>query len=197
MNLTLEQVNELIAPLLSLGEEAMDAVCPSVWQVPEGDVQERFQVNGTQVEHLIPSEKNTDLVIYHLHGGGYAFRLMDIYRELAVQYSKVAGNAEVFSIDYGCAPNHVYPSALNESVAVYKWLLEQGYDSKKIVIIGDSAGGNLTLATTLYLRDNDIPLPAGNIAISPWASLESTFQSIKDNYEKTGCLEGIHQYYMI
>lgn len=181
--ITLEEFNSFCGPLLSLSREAMDVITPSVWQVPEGYVQRRFQVKGTPVEHIIPDEKKSDLVIYQLHGGAYAFRTNDMYRQVAISYSKAAGGAEVFSIDYGCAPNHLFPSALNESVAVFQWLLEQGYDNKKIVIVGDSAGGNLALATTLYLRDHNMPLPAGIIGISPWASLEDTFETFKTNFE--------------
>lgn len=163
--------------------------------MPEGYKQERFQVKGVPVEHLIPETKN-DLVIYHLHGGGYAFRYMDAYRDVALQYSKAAGGAEVFSIDYGCAPNHVFPSALEESISVYEWLLSEGYDANKIIIMGDSAGGNLTLVTTMYLRDHKMPLPKAVITISPWASLDPCFPSRETNATKdlllgSGYMRGI------
>lgn len=182
--LSKEEILETLAPFFALNEEVIGVIIPSVWQVPEGYVLEKFQVKGTQVERLIPKDKNPDTIIYHLHGGGYATRYMDPYRDIAMQYSKVSGNAEVVSIDYGCAPNHVFPSALDESINVYSWMMEHGYDASKIVIIGDSAGGNLTLATTMYIRDHKLPMPKGVITFSPWTSLESTFDSVEYNKEK-------------
>lgn len=182
--LSVEEVKELLKPLTSMGEEFSDVIMPSVWQVPEGYILEKFQVSGVQVEHLIPEEKKSNTVIYHLHGGGYAFRYMDVYRDIAMQYSKTAGGAEVFSIDYGCAPNHVFPAALDEAMSVYKWLLEKGYAADEIVIAGDSAGGNLALVTTMYIRDHGLPMPKGVIGISPWTCIESVFPSRESNAQR-------------
>jgi len=135
------------------------------------------------VECLIPKVKRTDTVIYQIHGGGYVFRYQDFYRDLALKYSDAAGGAVVISIDYHCAPSHVFPSALEESVAVYQWILEQGYKSENIVIVGDSAGGNLTLVTTMYLRDHQMPMPKGIITISPWTDFACDYPSITANKE--------------
>ena len=63
-------------------------------------------------------------------------------------------------------------------------MMEHGYGASKIVIIGDSAGGNLTLATTMYIRDHNMPMPKGVITVSPWTSMESTFDSVESNKEK-------------
>lgn len=183
-SLTQEQMREQYAPLISLGEECIDVILPSVWQVSEGYILKKFQIKGVQVEHLIPKEKKIETVIYHLHGGAYGIRYMDPYRDIALQYSKVAGDAEVISIDYDCAPSHLFPTALDESVAVYEWMLEEGYDAKNIVIIGDSAGGNLALVTTMYLRDHKIPLPKAIITFSPWTCLGTEFPSRVTNDEK-------------
>ena len=71
-----------------------------------------------------------------------------------------------------------------DAVKVYKWLLKEWYDNNKIIIIGDSAGGNLTLATTLYLKDHNIPLPKAIITISPWTKAANDFPSVKLNTNK-------------
>lgn len=181
---TEQELVEMLKPITSIGEEAMDVIVPSVWQVPEGYILEKFQVNGTQVEHLIPKVKKSSQVIYQLHGGGYVFRYMDLYRDVALKYSQAAGGAEVFSIDYGCVPNHYYPSALEEAKNVYEWILKQGYKAENIVFAGDSAGGNLELVLTMYLRDHGMKLPKAIIAVSPWTSQGNEFPSIETNKEK-------------
>jgi acetyl esterase/lipase len=79
--------------------------------------------------------------------------------------------------DYRLAPEHPFPAALEDVLAVYRWLLAQGLQPEKIVISGDSAGGGLAVATALALRDAVESLPAAVIAISPWADLTHQGQS--------------------
>lgn len=157
---------------------------PSSWQPPEGFKNEKFKVNGVPVEHLVPQEKGTSKVILQIHGGGYVLAFCDPYREAAVKYSKMAGGAEVFSLDYRVSPTNKYPAALEDAVTVYKWILDKGYDSNNIVIAGDSAGGNLALATTLYLKDHHIALPKAVLAISPWSNAANDFPSVERNTER-------------
>ncbi|MBE6050329.1 MAG: alpha/beta hydrolase [Clostridium sp.] len=158
-------------------------VIPSSWRAPEGFENLRVKVNGIPVEHLVPDEKKTDRIIIQFHGGGYLVGLCNPYRKAAVKYSSVAGGAEVYSIDYRVAPTNKYPSALEDAVYIYKWLLKRGRNHNKMIIVGDSAGGNLALATTLYLKDNDIPLPKAVIAISPWANASNDFPSVQLNLD--------------
>lgn len=194
---TKEEIMEVLKPLTLIGSELMDVDFPSNWKVPDDYTLERIEVNGVPIERLIPKRIGSDLVIFHLHGGAYAFKYMDAYRDCALQYSKAAGGAEVISLDYDCAPNHVFPCALEESVQIYQWMLAQGMDAKKIVIVGDSAGGNLTMVTTMYLRDNKLPMPKALITISPWVTLESNFASMERNKENDLVLgvemPGIHE----
>lgn len=140
--------------------------------VPEGYTVVDESMNGVPAEHLIPDQLNTDIVVLQCHGGAYIDPLVDIYRHTAVFLSDNAGGAEVYTIDYRVPPNGVFPAALEDGVAAYKYLLEKGIDPDKIVLEGDSAGGNLIFATALYLRDHDIPLPKLMIALSPWNNLE-------------------------
>lgn len=156
---------------------------PSSWQAPEGFVNERLMVGEIPVEHLIPMEKKTNRVVFQIHGGGYLVAFCDPYRDGAVKYSNMTGGAEVYSIDYRVAPTNHYPAALDDAVTVYKWLLEKGYDNDNILVVGDSAGGNLTLSTVLYLKDHEIPLPKAVIAISPWTNPANDFPSVKYNTE--------------
>lgn len=176
---------ELIKPFI----EATDILpygqrIPSTWQSPENFTYEKIDLEGPIAECLIPKEKTTDTVILHLHGGAYALALVDPYRQAAVEYSNIAGGATVISVDYRTAPTNVYPAALEDGVKAYKWALEQGYKHENIILMGDSAGGNLVLAVTLYLRDHKMPLPKAVIAISPWADLEFNAPSRKRNIDK-------------
>ncbi|MEW5940449.1 MAG: alpha/beta hydrolase, partial [Chloroflexota bacterium] len=91
--------------------------------------------------------------------------------------------------EYRLAPEHPFPAALEDSLKAYRWLLEQGYQPANIVIAGDSAGGGLSVATALALRDNHEPLPAAIICISPWADLTHSGQSHLANAESEAVLD--------
>src|SRR5690606_5354799 len=112
-------------------------------------------------------------VILQLHGGAYTRSLKDngtTYRRAAVKYAEISG-AAVLTVDYRVAPQNPYPAALEDAVLAYQWLLDQGYRPENIIFAGDSAGGGLVLATALYLRDNQMPMPAALITMSAWTNL--------------------------
>ncbi|MBU0992019.1 MAG: alpha/beta hydrolase [Proteobacteria bacterium] len=117
-----------------------------------------------------------DAAILYLHGGAYAIGSPHTHRALTSYLSKTSGT-KVLAIDYRLAPEYPYPAAVEDSVAAYKWLLDSGYQPDKIVIAGDSAGGGLSLATVVALRDSGISLPQAVVCFSPWADLEGTGQS--------------------
>lgn len=143
------------------------------WILPEDYTLEIKEVNGITMEWVQKKGTKPDKAILQLHGGAYTRSLKDngiTYRRAAVQYAKLSG-AGVLTVDYRVAPKHPYPAALEDAVQAYKWLLEQGYPPENIIIAGDSAGGGLALATTLYIRDNDMPMPAALITMSAWTNL--------------------------
>ncbi|GFR38801.1 hypothetical protein PRECH8_20970 [Insulibacter thermoxylanivorax] len=125
------------------------------------------------MEWVQPRDTMPDRAILQLHGGAYTRSLEDngiTYRRAAVQYSKLSG-AGVLTVDYRVAPEHPFPAALEDALLAYKWLLDEGYQPEHIIIAGDSAGGGLTLAMTLYLRDHQMPMPAALITMSAWTNL--------------------------
>jgi monoterpene epsilon-lactone hydrolase len=143
------------------------------WRLPENYSLDTIEVNGITMEWVQERNTNPDKVILQLHGGAYSRSLKDngtTYRRAAMQYAKISG-AGVLTVDYRVAPEHPYPAALEDAVAAYKWLLEQGYNPENIILAGDSAGGGLTLATVLYIRDNEMPMPAALITMSAWTNL--------------------------
>jgi acetyl esterase/lipase len=117
-----------------------------------------------------------DQVIFYLHGGAYYLGSCSSSRGLAARLALAAG-ANAFLIDYRRAPEHKFPAALEDVKLAYSWLLGQGISSSQIVIVGESAGGGLALATLLALLDEQAALPAAAVCISPWIDLTNTGES--------------------
>src|SRR5207249_5658092 len=97
-----------------------------------------------------------------LRGGGYVIGAPRSRRHLAAAIARAAGT-RALAIDYRLAPEHPFPAALDDAIAAYRWLLGQGIAPGRIVVAGDSAGGGLTVATLLALRDRGIPRPAAGV----------------------------------
>ncbi len=98
-------------------------------------------------------------------------------RRLAYDISAACG-ARILVIDYRLAPEHPFPAAVEDAAKAWRWLLQQGFAASRLAIAGDSAGGGLTLATLVNLRDQKLGLPACAVAISPWVDLEGAGNSI-------------------
>lgn len=166
------------------GEYRMNPVEPA-WVCPEEYEYEIVEMEHFRMEYLRPAEVCTGRVVLQLHGGGYIGPMKNIYRDFAVQYSKRTMGGDVLTVDYRVAPEYPYPAALEDAVAAYQWLLEKRrYAPDKIVVAGDSAGGGLTLALVLYLRDHQIPLPAGVIVMSPWTDLTCSGETFQTNFDR-------------
>ena len=155
------------------------------WKCPECFTMQTIEMEHFTMELLESKENaNRDKIILQLHGGGYVGAMRNAYRMFAGLYNEVSHGMSVLTPDYRVAPEHPYPAALEDAVAAYLWLIEEKkYAPEKIIIAGDSAGGGLTLALTLYLRDHSIPMPAGIIVMSPWADLTCSGESYDTNYE--------------
>lgn len=102
---------------------------------------------------------------------------LESHRDLCERLSQAAG-ARVLQIDYRLAPEHPFPAALEDAITAYRWLLAQGFSGDQIAIAGDSAGGGLSLATLVALKQAGDPLPACAALMSPWADLECTSDSM-------------------
>jgi monoterpene epsilon-lactone hydrolase len=120
----------------------------------------------------LPNSVNNRVVLY-LHGGGYVMGSRRTHRELAARIARDAA-ARVLVLEYRLAPEHPFPAAVEDATAAYRWLRKQGVAASSIAIAGDSAGGGLTLATLLALRDANDALPACAVCMSPWLDLEGT-----------------------
>jgi len=120
-------------------------------------------------------------VVLYIHGGAYYIMSAATHRELTIRVSKATG-MRVFSINYRLAPECKFPGALHDAVHCYFRLTEDlKIPAENIVIGGDSAGGGLTMALMLYLRDNNYPMPSGAILFSPWVDLTMSCDSWETN----------------
>jgi monoterpene epsilon-lactone hydrolase len=152
------------------GRRLMLAVLTAAARPPKGTRFKRVTVAGVSVERVQPPQSGNNGTLIYLHGGAYALGSAKGYRGLVAQLAAAAGMTAIIP-DYSRAPEAQYPIALEEMVAVYSRLLEDGLDPKSTVIGGDSAGGGLTLALAMALRDRGIALPAALGLICPWADL--------------------------
>lgn len=128
---------------------------------------------GVSASLLAPKEVRDDRALLYIHGGGYLSGGPSAYHGIAGHYASMLG-ARVYVPDYRLAPEHPFPAALDDALAAYRWLLERVGDAKKIVLAGDSAGGAMVVSLMVRARNAGIGLPAGGLAISPWANLEMT-----------------------
>jgi acetyl esterase/lipase len=134
---------------------------------------EVVDAGGVPGEWITTPGAADERVIFYLHGGGYVLGSVNTHRELISRLSRAAG-ARALAIDYRLAPESPFPAAVHDSVAAYRWLLSQGVGPGHIVVGGDSAGGGLTVAMLMAIRDADGLLPAAGVCISPWADMECT-----------------------
>lgn len=157
--------------------EAMDNAAAS-FPLGEDVVREETNAGGVPAEWLTPETASGDGVLMYLHGGGYCIGSMTSHRHMIANIARAAG-VRALSVGYRLSPEHPFPAGLDDAVTVYRWLVEKGTPPKCIVIGGDSAGGGLTLATLLKLREDGIDQPAGAVLISPWTDLTSSGDSIR------------------
>jgi monoterpene epsilon-lactone hydrolase len=152
------------------GKRLMLELLTGAARPPKGTRHERITIAGVPVERLQTAQGGSNGTLIYLHGGAYALGSAKGYRGLVAQLAKAAGMTALIP-DYSRAPDAKFPVALEEMVALYTRLLEDGLDPKTTVIAGDSAGGGLTLAFAMALRDRGITAPAALGLICPWADL--------------------------
>lgn len=175
--------------------ESLAAMAP----IPE-DVQcQPVDAGGVPAEWIAVPSADPERVILYLHGGGYSIGSIKTHRELVSRIARASG-ARALAIDYRLAPEHPFPAAVEDSTAAYHWLLSTGADPARLVIAGDSAGGGLTVAILVALRDAGDPLPAAAVCLSPWVDMEGIGDSMTTKAEldpmvsKEDLLEGAKMY---
>jgi len=156
------------------GMEVMQGGLP----LPEDLQLEDLTIAGRPAQWVRVAGAREDRTILYLHGGGYVMGSLGTHRELMARLSRTA-QARVLGLDYRLAPEEPFPAALDDAEAAYRWLLDQGVRAETIVIAGDSAGGGLSVATLLRVRDAALPAPAGAVLFSPWTDLTGSGESMQ------------------
>lgn len=154
------------------------AVKPTV-----GAKSEPVDAGGVKAEWITAPDADPGRVVLYFHGGAYVLGSIDSHRDLCERLSRAA-QARVLALDYRLAPENPYPAAVEDATAAYRWLLKQGVSPKRICVAGDSAGGGLTVATLIALRDAGDPMPACATPISPWADLQCQGGSMQSKAEE-------------
>ncbi|MEE3327563.1 MAG: alpha/beta hydrolase [Myxococcota bacterium] len=161
--------------------EGMEAMT-STSELPEGTQCEVVDAGGVPAEWIEGPDIDRGRVLLYFHGGGYVLGSIATHRAMVAQIAAEAG-VRALIIDYRLAPEHPFPAAVEDAVAAYRFLLDDGYKHDQIALGGDSAGGGLTLACLLALRDADEPLPEAAILLSPWVDLEGVGESMTTRAE--------------
>ena len=142
----------------------------------------RVRIGDIPCEWVLAPGAQADVRLLYLHGGGWVSGNGGNYLQLAAEISREARCA-VLLPDYRLAPEHPFPAGLEDCIAAHDWLTANGptgpAPAKATFIAGDSAGGNLTLATLLALRDRKRPLPAGGIPISAATDFTLASESLR------------------
>lgn len=141
----------------------------------------------TDEDQVYEAEMDDMKCILYSHGGGYYFGSIDQERYSMQRHARKI-NGRVFAINYRLAPQYPFPCALQDLIAAYLFLirppegaLHRPVKPSSITIMGDSAGGGLSMALLQVIRDTGLPAPAGAVLISPWCDFTHSFPSIHTN----------------
>ena len=163
-------------PELAERRKRLDAL-GSQYGLPADIAAEPVTANGVRAEWTIAPGADASRVLLYLHGGGYVSGSLASHRHMVAEAGRQAG-MRTLALDYRLAPEDPFPAAVEDAVAGYRFLLDQGVAPARIAVGGDSAGGGLTVALLVSLRDEGLPLPACAWVVSPWVDLEGLGESM-------------------
>jgi monoterpene epsilon-lactone hydrolase len=147
-------------------------------RLPSDVSYQAVDAGGVSAEWLSgPSYANKSVILY-LHGGCYATGSVDTHRDLMTRLS-IEASIRVLGLNYRLASMHPFPAAVEDAAAAYRWLLRCGFEPARIAIVGDSAGAGLSLAATITMREQGLPLAGAIVCLSPWVDLATTGASME------------------
>lgn len=147
-------------------------------KIPDGVEIKQENINSINSEWIIPQGADKNHIILYVHGGGYVSGSCNDHRGFVSKFAKNCG-VTCLQFEYRLAPEHPFPAALDDSVTIYRRLLDKGFKPGNIVLAGESAGGGLALAVLLSLKEQYLAMPAATVAISPWTDLTCSSDSYK------------------
>lgn len=174
-NVNIELIREIVSAsglgTGSLDEQraGMEATAGAI-PAPDTVAVESVTVAGRAAEWVTPRGGASDRVVLYLHGGGYCMGSIGTHRNLASRLALAYGG-RVLNFDYRLAPEHPFPAAVDDVVGAYRELLDSGLAPGAIAIAGDSAGGGLTVAALVAIRQQGLPQPGAGVCLSPWVDL--------------------------
>ena len=137
-------------------------------------------LNNIRALHFTHDNFDNEKCILYFHGGGYVAGSPETHQNMLLSLAHLS-STQIFAIDYSLSPESVFPQAINDALMSYDALIEKGFKSENIFFGGDSAGGNLTLVSTLKLQQLNQKLPSKLFLLSPWTDLTGEGRSIKEN----------------
>ena len=153
---------------------------------------EKIEGLGFDAEFIAPVkdfDESDKRIILYLHGGGYTCGSISYAEGFGSVLAAKVG-IKTLCAAYRLAPENPFPAAVEDAFEAYKYLLENGYESKNIYVVGESAGGGLCFSLCLMLKEKEMELPAKIVAISPWSDLTFSGGSHKYNEKKDPTLSG-------
>jgi monoterpene epsilon-lactone hydrolase len=138
------------------------------------------EAGGLRALWAIPKGAIDDRALLSVHGGGFITGSIYTHRKLYAHVAKALG-VRALLVSYRLLPEGVYPAPIDDVLAAYRWLLDQGIAAGRVAFIGDSAGGALALATQLRARHERLPLPAATMLLSPWLDMAVTGGTMLSN----------------
>jgi monoterpene epsilon-lactone hydrolase len=145
-------------------------------KMPEGIEIRPADFPRLYAEWVIPKDAKEEQVILYYHGSGFVMGTSRDHRGLVAKFCERC-KVKALTFDYRLAPEHPFPAAVEDGLAIYQWLLEKGYKPENIIVAGDSAGGCIALSDLLLLRDENIPLTCAAVLFSPCTDLMMTGKS--------------------
>lgn len=166
-------------PPIEESRAVLDALA-LLFPTPDDVTVTAVSAGGVPAEWLdLPGGQPGQVLVY-LHGGGYQTGSPTSHRELVARIARACG-VRALVVDYRLAPEHPYPAAIDDARSAWRWLRQdQGVPAASIVLAGDSAGGGLSAALLVALRDAGEALPAAAALLSPWTDLACTGASLAE-----------------
>lgn len=150
--------------------------------VPASIRREPVTANGVPCEWFRTPGAAKGVVLY-LHGGGFMIGSTTSHQGVISRVAEASG-FDVLGVNFRLAPEHPFPAGLDDCISAYRYLLEQGIEARQIGIVGDSAGGALVIATLLALSQRGLPMAGCGVALSSWADLTLTADSLRRNADR-------------
>jgi len=153
------------------------------YRAPIGYSYKKTDVDGIETEIFSKKKDPSDKVVLVIHGGAYISRMIFYYRLVNKRYSKASNGGTVIHYEYRCAPEYLYPAALEDTMKIWDWLLSQGYKEENIITVGDSAGGHLSVNLFMKLHELGRKQPRAAVLMSPWLDMTASGKSYVENYK--------------